>query len=152
MAVISFIIQAHGSFSLFALTLPLGLVGFQNTKIFGFFFLLKWVADWGPEHRVSNLTVLCLLGPVRPLGGELQSRGLRPLCVGLKHGGSFVEEGVEQPARVPSSLYLVVMEWMAPLLVTVWVIPDFQDFLGFSLRRKILENRLPHGGNRNSNK
>ncbi len=36
----------------------------------------------------------------RPLGGELQCRGLRPLCEGLL-GGSSVEEGVGQPARVP---------------------------------------------------
>ena len=36
-----------------------------------------------------------------------------PLYEGLEHGGSSVEEGVEQPARVPSGLYLVVMEWMA---------------------------------------
>jgi hypothetical protein len=56
----------------------------------------------GPEHRESNLTVLCLLGdnkwPVRPLGGELQCGGLRPLCAGLELGGSSVEEGVAQPA------------------------------------------------------
>ncbi len=39
--------------------------------------------------------------PVRPLGGELQSRGLRPLCEGLELGGSSVEEGVGQPAGVP---------------------------------------------------
>ncbi len=46
--------------------------------------------------------------PRRPLGGELQCRGLRPLCEGLLDGSS-VEEGVGQPAGVP----LVVMEWMA---------------------------------------
>jgi hypothetical protein len=33
----------------------------------------------------------------------------------LEHGGSSVEEGVEHPAGVPSSLYLVVMEWMAAI-------------------------------------
>ncbi len=38
--------------------------------------------------------------PVRPLGGgELQC--LRPPCEGLELGGSSVEEGVGQPARVP---------------------------------------------------
>ncbi len=31
--------------------------------------------------------------------------------------------------------------------MTMWVIPDFQDFGDFSPRRKILENRLPRGGN-----
>jgi hypothetical protein len=29
----------------------------------------------------------------------------------------------------------------------MWVIPDFQDFGDFSLRRKILENHFPRGGN-----
>ncbi len=40
--------------------------------------------------------------PRRPLGGggELQCRDLQPLCEGLL-GGSSVEEGVGQPARVP---------------------------------------------------
>jgi hypothetical protein len=38
--------------------------------------------------------------PRRPLGGELQCRGLWRLCEGLL-GGSSVEEGVGQPARVP---------------------------------------------------
>jgi len=33
----------------------------------------------------------------------------------LEHGGSSIEEGVEQPAGVPSGLYLVVMEWMATI-------------------------------------
>jgi hypothetical protein len=36
--------------------------------------------------------------PVRPLRGELQCRGLRPLCEGLELGGSSVEEGVGQSA------------------------------------------------------
>ena len=36
----------------------------------------------------------------RPRGGELQWGGLRPLCEGLL-GGSSIEEGVGQPARVP---------------------------------------------------
>ncbi len=39
--------------------------------------------------------------PVRPLGGELQCGGLWPLCEGLEHGGSSVEEGVGQPVGVP---------------------------------------------------
>jgi len=34
-------------------------------------------------------------------GGELQYGGLRPLCEGLEHGGSSVEEGVGQPDGVP---------------------------------------------------
>jgi hypothetical protein len=48
-------------------------------------------------------------------GGELQCRSLRALCEDLGHGGSSVEEGVEQPAEVPTALYLVVMEWMAAI-------------------------------------
>jgi hypothetical protein len=39
--------------------------------------------------------------PVRPLGGELQCKGLWPLCEGLELGGSSVEGGVGQPAEVP---------------------------------------------------
>jgi len=35
-------------------------------------------------------------------GGELQCGGLRPLCEGLEHGGSSIEEGVEQPTGVPT--------------------------------------------------
>ncbi len=54
-----------------------------------------------PEHRESKETVLCPLGwKYRPLGGELQCGGLRPLCEGLL-GGSSIEEGIGQPARVP---------------------------------------------------
>ena len=48
-------------------------------------------------------------------GGELQCGGLEPPCESLERGGSSVEEGVEQPAGVPSGLYLVVMEWMAAI-------------------------------------
>ncbi len=44
------------------------------------------------------------------MGGELQCGGLQPLWEGLL-GGSSVEEGVGQPARVPQ----VVMEWMATI-------------------------------------
>jgi hypothetical protein len=33
----------------------------------------------------------------------------------LEHGGSSVEEEVEQPAGVPSGFNLVVMEWMATI-------------------------------------
>jgi hypothetical protein len=40
---------------------------------------------------------------------------LQPLCEGFERGGSSVEEGAEQPARVPSGLYLVVVEWMAAI-------------------------------------
>jgi hypothetical protein len=47
--------------------------------------------------------------------GKLQCGGLRPLYEGLEHGGFSVEEGVEQPAGVPSGLYLVVMEWTAAI-------------------------------------
>jgi hypothetical protein len=33
----------------------------------------------------------------------------------LEGGGSSNGEGVEEPAGVPSGLYLVVMEWMATI-------------------------------------
>jgi hypothetical protein len=61
---------------------------------------------------------------------ELQCRGLWPLCEGLKHGGSSVEEGVEQPARVPSGLYLLVMEWMATITGDRVGYPKFLGFWG----------------------
>jgi len=37
-------------------------------------------------------------------GVKLQCGGLGPLNEGLEHGGSSIEEGVEQPAGVPSGL------------------------------------------------
>ncbi len=37
-------------------------------------------------------------------GKKLQCGALVPLYEGLKRGGSFIEEGVEQPAVVPSGL------------------------------------------------
>jgi hypothetical protein len=37
-------------------------------------------------------------------GEKLQCRGIVPLYEGLECGGSSVEEGVEQPAIVPSGL------------------------------------------------
>jgi hypothetical protein len=41
---------------------------------------------------------------------------LRPLYEGLERGGSGGSSVKrEQPARVPSGLYLVVMEWMAAI-------------------------------------
>jgi hypothetical protein len=57
-----------------------------------------------PEHRESRDCTLSAGGgnkwPRRPMGGELQCRGLQPLCEGLL-GGSSVEKGVGQPAGVP---------------------------------------------------
>ncbi len=74
--------------------------------------------------------------PSRPLGGELQCGGLRPLCEGLL-GGSSVEEGVGQPARECLRWWWSV--W-SPLLVTMWVIPDF--------RIRVMEKNF--GGSKNS--
>ncbi len=78
------------------------------TKLQHFFGLCGFWIWTDPEHRESNMTVLCLLGgnkwPRRPLGGELQCIGLRPLCEGLLGGcsvGGSVEDEVGQPARVP---------------------------------------------------
>jgi hypothetical protein len=51
------------------------------------------------------------------------------LCEGLL-GGSSVEEGVGQPARVP----WVVMEWMATITGDHVGIPE--DLVNFSPRRK----------------
>ncbi len=59
--------------------------------------------DRSRTESLKRLYSVCWGGnkwPRRPLGGELQCRGLRPLCEGLL-GGSSVEEGVGQPARVP---------------------------------------------------
>jgi hypothetical protein len=47
--------------------------------------------------------------------GKLLCGGLQSLYKGLEPGGSSIEEGVEQPAEVPSGLYLLVMEWMAAI-------------------------------------
>jgi hypothetical protein len=48
-------------------------------------------------------------------------------------GGSSVEEGVGQPARVP----YVVMEWMATITGDHVGYPGFQDLGNFSPRRNI---------------
>ena len=64
-------------------------------------------------------------------------RGLRLLCEGLESGGSSVEKGVEQPARVPSGFYLVVMEWMATITGDHVGYPRFWGFWGFFSEEKI---------------
>jgi hypothetical protein len=46
----------------------------------------------------------------------------------LEHLGSSIEEGVEQPAKVPSGLYLVVMEWMATITGDRVGYPEFSGF------------------------
>jgi hypothetical protein len=56
---------------------------------------------------------------------------LQPLCEGLERGGSSVKEVVEQPAGVPSGLYLVVMEWMATITGDCVGYPRFLGFGGF---------------------
>ncbi len=61
-------------------------------------------------------------------GGELQCGGLQPLCEGLERGGSSVEEWVEQPAGVPSGLYLVAMEWMVTITGDSVGYPRFGGF------------------------
>jgi hypothetical protein len=54
----------------------------------------------------------------------------------LERGGSSVEEGVEQPARVSSGLYLVVMEWMATITGDRGGYPGFSGFGGFFSEEK----------------
>jgi hypothetical protein len=68
--------------------------------------------------------------------------GLQPLCEGLELGGSSVEEGVGQPAGVPS----VVMEWMATITGDHVGYPGFRDLGDFSTRRKrkILGSKNSH--------
>jgi hypothetical protein len=61
----------------------------------------------------------------------------------LEHGGSSDEEGVEQPAGVPSGLHLVVMEWMVTITGDHVGYPGFSGFGAFfseekSFWRKIL--------------
>ncbi len=55
---------------------------------------------------------------------------LAAFCEGLEHGGSPVEEGVEQPAGVPSGLYSVVIEWMATITGDRVGNPRFSGFGG----------------------
>ncbi len=108
------------------------------------FFWFKRVLDWGPEQRESNLTVLCLLGWWSvALGEKLQCRGLRPLYEGSEHGGSSVEEGT----ACRSAFGFVFGSDGVDGRHYWWPCGLFLDF---SPRRKILENRLPHGRNGNS--
>jgi hypothetical protein len=66
----------------------------------------------------------------------------------LESGGSSVEEGVEQPARVRSGLYLVVMEWMATIPGDRVGYPGFWGFWGIFLRgEKFWRTIFPHGRN-----
>ncbi len=60
--------------------------------------------------------------------------GLQPLYEGLEGDGA-IEEGVEalKPTKVPSGLYLVVMEWMAAIT------DDRVGYFGIFLQEKILE-------------
>jgi hypothetical protein len=63
-----------------------------------------WVpGSWNKclQRRESGKTVHY---PQLVIGKKLQCRGLVPLYEGLEHGGSSVEQGVEQPAIVPSGL------------------------------------------------
>ena len=60
---------------------------------------------------------------------------LRLLCEGLESGGSSVEKGVEQPARVPSGLHLGVMEWMATITGDHVGYPGFWDLGDFSPKK-----------------
>ncbi len=77
---------------------------------------------------------------------------LRLLCEGLESGGSSVEKGVEQPARVPSGLHLGVMEWMATITGDHVGYPGFSGFRGFfseekNFGEKFRENCFSRGGN-----
>jgi hypothetical protein len=49
----------------------------------------------------------------------------------LESGGSAVEDGVEQPAGVPSGLCSVVMEWIATITGDHVGYPGFSGFGGF---------------------
>ncbi len=53
------------------------------------------------QHRELGKTVLY---PQLVSSKKVQCGGLVPLYEGPERGGSSVEEGVEQPARVPSGL------------------------------------------------
>jgi hypothetical protein len=72
--------------------------------IFSAFFWFMRVLDLDRPRTYSQIWLYSVhwggnKWPWRPLGGELQCGGLRPLCEGLLGGSSF-EEGVGQPARV----------------------------------------------------
>ncbi len=60
------------------------------------------VPGQGPEQRESGKTVLYLQLVIK--GKKLHCGSLVPLYEGLEHSGSSAEEGVEQPAVVPSGL------------------------------------------------
>ncbi len=64
-------------------------------------------------------------------GEQQQCGGLQPLCEGLELGGSSVEKGVRQPARVPQ----VVMEWMATITGDHVGYPRFWDLGDFSPKK-----------------
>ncbi len=79
---------------------------FKLDSFFGYAGSGSGQSGYGQIQNIESLKRLysvCWGGnkwPRRPLGGELQCGGLRPLCEGLL-GGSSVEEGVGQPAGVP---------------------------------------------------
>jgi hypothetical protein len=73
-------------------------------------------------------------------GGELKCRGLRPLCEGLERGRFL--EGVEQLARVPSGLYLVVMEWMAAITSDHMGYPRFSGVKSVDVFREFQEPQI----------
>jgi hypothetical protein len=54
----------------------------------------------------------------------------------LESDGSSVEKGVEQPARVPSGLYLGVMEWMTTITGDHVGYPRFSGIWGFFSEEK----------------
>jgi hypothetical protein len=67
------------------------------------FLVMQVAGSWNKclQHIESGKTVLY---PQLVIRKKLQWGGLVPLYEGLGHGGSSVEEGVEQPAIVPSGL------------------------------------------------
>ncbi len=87
-------------------------VRWQIEVVVEYFFLVMRVLDLDSQYwsgQIQNIESLKRLysvrwvgdkWPRRPLGGELQCGGLRPLCEGWLGGSSF-EEGVGQPDRVP---------------------------------------------------
>ncbi len=56
----------------------------------------------------------------------------------MERGVSSIEEGVEQPAGVPSGLYLVVMEWMVTITGDRVGYPGFLGFREFFSEEKNL--------------
>ncbi len=69
-------------------------------RMFSFFFWL--CGSWAKAQNKESLIRLYSIHSWWSGWKKLQCRGLVPLYEGLEHGGSSIEEEVEQPAVVPS--------------------------------------------------